>query len=62
MWNLFGRRAGELEDEADDHEDDDDLVDGAALRIIARWVAERDGMPHAGTIVDRAFVVSSLRY
>jgi hypothetical protein len=60
MWNPFSRK-NEDDDDRDLDIDlaDDDLVDAVALRIIARWVAEHDGLQANGAMVDRMFVVGS---
>jgi hypothetical protein len=37
-------------------------VDSATLRILAAWIARRDGLdPELGAIVDRGFVVAQAR-
>lgn len=58
MWNPFSRREV-FEDDADIDDQDDELVDAVALRILARWIAEHDGLQTNGAVVDRAFVVGS---
>lgn len=58
MWNPFSRKP--IDEDGLDHDlDDDEAVDAAALRIIARWIAEHDGVQTNGAVVDRAFVVAS---
>lgn len=55
MWNPFSRR----DNDDDRDEEDEDVVDATALRILARHVAEHDGLQENGAVVERMFVVGS---
>ena len=54
FFELLGDRGLE-----DDPPEENQQVDSAALRILAAWIARRDGRdPELGAVIHRAFVVA----
>lgn len=60
MWPFSSRNHDEYDDEQDDQLEEDH-ADPIPLQIIARWIAQHDGVQPNGAVIDRSFVVVEVK-